>query len=446
MSHELILVEWIHPNPYRNFERNPIRQEQVAKIVESIGRTGFWDNIVVRPHPEKNGEFQLAYGHNRLEALKQSNINEVVLPVKQLTDWDIYCMMVDENESQQEISPAIVFENVETGLEILERAFNAIGRKGTEEAFNQTIGRVVPAGTTQRKTRKPGQHEGNGFEQVRNAFFKEGWGGEEWAPEAGPRRCGRPQAIVAGVAGGLLNPEGDRRTAGLAGGLPGSPAGTPTRPDPKGFPPRSQSRNRSPQFWQMITGPRIKLRKSPDASSIEDRSIKRSPQRMQQSRAIMASVLRRRISRNPWRRFTIDLDRHPRAAAGWVSRDDRRASTCPVRVLKNRRPDSGRIPIGSETRTDRDGIPRIARVGTVRDPIEGIGRGAAGQDAGEGLHRDDGVDLSGSEKPGIAGAAVLRALDECHTSGNGAPRQRRGRSVSTLPVHCLDRHINLAVV
>ncbi len=126
-------------------------------------------------------------------------------------------------------------------------------------------------------------------------------------------RCGRPQAIVAGADVGSIRLPGDRLTAGLAGGLPGNPAGTPARPDPKGFPARSQSRNRSPQSWQMTRGPRRKLRRSPDASSVEDRSIKRSPQRMQQSRAIMASVLRRRISRNPWRRFTYSGDRSGRS-------------------------------------------------------------------------------------------------------------------------------------
>jgi len=182
-SHELVLVEWIHPNPYRNFKRNPIRKDQVDKISESIGRTGFWDNIVVRPYPGKDGEFQIAYGHNRLEAVKRAGLTEITVPVRELSDWDMYVIMVDENESQQEISPAVVFENVQTGLEILESAFKSIGPKGTLEQFN----RVVPMGTTPRKSA-----DGCGFEQVRNTFFRDGTIGRVFVEAVLP--CGKIRA------------------------------------------------------------------------------------------------------------------------------------------------------------------------------------------------------------------------------------------------------------
>ncbi len=51
----------------RDLERYPPNPDQVTKLVASIGRTGFWNNLVVRPHPEREGRYQLAYGHYRLE-------------------------------------------------------------------------------------------------------------------------------------------------------------------------------------------------------------------------------------------------------------------------------------------------------------------------------------------------------------------------------------------
>jgi ParB-like chromosome segregation protein Spo0J len=168
VKHVLINVDKIHPNPHRNFDRNPISEEQVEKLMASIEQTGFHENVVVREHPDKKGEYQLAYGHNRLEAIRRKNITRVELPVARMSNWDMYRAMVDENETQQEISPAIVFENVLVGVEMMESALEEIGEKGTLEAFNQEIGRVVPAGTT-----RP-DNDGHGFEQARNHYWKNG--------------------------------------------------------------------------------------------------------------------------------------------------------------------------------------------------------------------------------------------------------------------------------
>jgi hypothetical protein len=166
MKHEMISVDAIDPNPHRNLERNPINPEQVEKLVDSIGRTGFWENVVVRKHPEIKGRFQLAYGHNRLEALRLSDISEVRLPIAELSKWDMYCAMVDENDTQQTITPQIALENIESGLELIEEALDAIGKKGTEEEFCQQLGLVVSTDTT--KT-----WGGHGFVQVRNDYFNE---------------------------------------------------------------------------------------------------------------------------------------------------------------------------------------------------------------------------------------------------------------------------------
>lgn len=165
--HKSIAVASIHPNPHRDFEGNPLREEQIAAIVDSIGRTGFWDNVVVRPHPELKGEYQLAYGHNRLEAVKQAKIKEVTLPVRNLSDWDMYCAMVDENETQETVTVAVAFENVRAGVRLLEKAFQKIGEEGTWKEYNQALQRSPVEISTGLRDK----HDGH-FEVARNAFFR----------------------------------------------------------------------------------------------------------------------------------------------------------------------------------------------------------------------------------------------------------------------------------
>lgn len=116
-----IIVSAIDANPHRDLVRNPVSEEQITKLVESINRTGFWDNLVIRPHPEVPNRYQLAYGHNRLAACVRAGITEVDLPVRELADYDMLCCMIDENNTQQSITPKVVFENVTAALMLAER-------------------------------------------------------------------------------------------------------------------------------------------------------------------------------------------------------------------------------------------------------------------------------------------------------------------------------------
>ena len=119
-----ILVSNIDANPHRDLVRNPVSEDQIVKLVESINRTGFWDNLVVRPSTEKAGRYQLAYGHNRLAACVRAGIVDVDLPVRELADYDMLCCMIDENNTQQSITPKVVFENVTAAIALAERFLN----------------------------------------------------------------------------------------------------------------------------------------------------------------------------------------------------------------------------------------------------------------------------------------------------------------------------------
>lgn len=132
MKHE-IKIDLIDPNPHRDLERNPINQKQVDALVASMNRTGFWNNLVVRPMGDR---YQLAYGHNRLAALRQANVNVAGFEVRELSDYDMLNCMIDENNTQGKMTPTTAMENVIAALRLGERMLNACG---TVEEFNAML-------------------------------------------------------------------------------------------------------------------------------------------------------------------------------------------------------------------------------------------------------------------------------------------------------------------
>ena len=86
----------IQKNPHRNFDLNPIDQNKIEKLKESIERTDFWDNIMARP---KGNLFELAYGHHRLEVLKQifGDNYTIEVIVRNLNDDQMLQIMTNEN-------------------------------------------------------------------------------------------------------------------------------------------------------------------------------------------------------------------------------------------------------------------------------------------------------------------------------------------------------------
>jgi ParB-like chromosome segregation protein Spo0J len=135
-----IKIELIDSNPHRDLERNPLSPDQVSDVAESIKRTGFWDNLVVRPVGDR---YQLAYGHNRLAALKQLGIEEAGFSIRELSDFDMLNCMIDENETQRQISPTIIFENLTAAVRLGERMLN---ESSTVEEFNARMESVCSPG------------------------------------------------------------------------------------------------------------------------------------------------------------------------------------------------------------------------------------------------------------------------------------------------------------
>jgi ParB-like chromosome segregation protein Spo0J len=89
----------IKPNPYRNFEIYPIREDKILQLMESIRTTTFWGGLVGR---EKDGKIEIAFGHHRLEALRKmfDPEAEIDITVENLSDEDMMKMMSRENAEE----------------------------------------------------------------------------------------------------------------------------------------------------------------------------------------------------------------------------------------------------------------------------------------------------------------------------------------------------------
>lgn len=106
-----IKVQDILPNPFRRIKQYPFDREKIERLKISINETSFWDNILVRPHPTKEGKYQLAYGHHRLMALRNLNVKEIDIPVRDLSDSHMIKIMANEN-LEWLTSPKVINETV----------------------------------------------------------------------------------------------------------------------------------------------------------------------------------------------------------------------------------------------------------------------------------------------------------------------------------------------
>lgn len=88
----------IRANPFRDFAINPLKTSKVEALRADIDKIGFWSHsIQARP---VGGSFEVAFGHHRLEALKQLGAKTVPLSVSDLSDAEMLQFMAQENDEE----------------------------------------------------------------------------------------------------------------------------------------------------------------------------------------------------------------------------------------------------------------------------------------------------------------------------------------------------------
>lgn len=77
--------------------------EDFASLLDSIRENGQAVPVLVRPHPEQLGRYQLAFGHRRVEAIRQLGLKAKAF-VRNLTDDELVVAQGNENLERKDLS------------------------------------------------------------------------------------------------------------------------------------------------------------------------------------------------------------------------------------------------------------------------------------------------------------------------------------------------------
>lgn len=84
-------------------DRMPLSNEALADLVEAIKANTQLSPILVRPHPQKQGHYQTAYGHRRIRAASILGI-PVRAVVRELSDEEMVIAQGQENHARKDLS------------------------------------------------------------------------------------------------------------------------------------------------------------------------------------------------------------------------------------------------------------------------------------------------------------------------------------------------------
>ena len=138
-----ISIESLEPFPDQPFK--PRSGQENQELEESIRQQGTIEPLVIRPLSEN--KYQIISGHRRVEACRKLGIHEVPAVIREMSDDQAVCMMVDANLQREHLLPS-------------EKAFaykmkmEAMGRQG--QRTDLTLGQVGPKLRTDEKIAREG--------------------------------------------------------------------------------------------------------------------------------------------------------------------------------------------------------------------------------------------------------------------------------------------------
>ncbi len=96
-------VEQLEPGPFQpRYSMNEVALEELAA---SIAERGILQPLLVRPHPEKSGAYQIIAGERRWRAAQKAQLHEVPVLVRELSDIDAMAAGLVENLQRADLNP-----------------------------------------------------------------------------------------------------------------------------------------------------------------------------------------------------------------------------------------------------------------------------------------------------------------------------------------------------
>ena len=125
-----IPVELIHRNP--NQPRQHFSEAEIAELEESIRTSGVLQPILVRPSPDKAGEYEIVAGERRWRAAQRAGIGVIPALVRELGDDRAYEIAIVENVQREDLNAMEEARAYETLMNRMgytqEQAAKAVGK------------------------------------------------------------------------------------------------------------------------------------------------------------------------------------------------------------------------------------------------------------------------------------------------------------------------------
>jgi len=98
-----IPIDLLEPGPFQ--PRGAMDQTALAELADSIRSRGILQPLLVRPHPEADGRFQIIAGERRWRAAAIAGLHEAPALVRTLPDNEAMAAALVENLQRQDLNP-----------------------------------------------------------------------------------------------------------------------------------------------------------------------------------------------------------------------------------------------------------------------------------------------------------------------------------------------------
>lgn len=129
-NQKTVAVTLLIPGKYQ--PRHHFEEDAIEGLAQSIKEKGILQPILVRPHPNHSGEYEIIAGERRWQAAQRAQLHEVPVIIKEMDDRDAAEIALVENLQRQDLSPLEEAEGYNRLMEDFQH---------TQEALSKALGK-----------------------------------------------------------------------------------------------------------------------------------------------------------------------------------------------------------------------------------------------------------------------------------------------------------------
>lgn len=100
---QMVPIEKLHPNPDQ--PRRSFHAEPLQELARSIGEKGVLQPLIVRPDPNRPGDYQIVAGERRWRASQIAQLHEVPVIIREFDDTEVLEIAIIENIQRADLNP-----------------------------------------------------------------------------------------------------------------------------------------------------------------------------------------------------------------------------------------------------------------------------------------------------------------------------------------------------